>query len=58
MTIASTQTMSAEETVLRNLSDPKFFIENVLGVQAYDKQIEIMEAVRDKRRVSVVGCNC
>jgi phage terminase large subunit len=51
------QTTSAEELVHRNLNDPRFFIENILGVQAYDKQIEIMESVRDRRRVSVVGCN-
>ena len=32
-------------------------MENVLGATPYDKQIEIMEAVKTNRRVSVVGCN-
>ena len=32
-------------------------MENVLGATPYDKQLEIMEAVKNNRRVSVVGCN-
>jgi len=32
-------------------------MEEVLGATPYRKQLEIMEAVRDLRRVSVVGCN-
>ena len=45
------------KTVHQSLLNPKFFVKEVLGDIAYDKQLEMMEAVRDHRRVSVVGCN-
>lgn len=37
--------------------DPGFFWRSVLGSDPYDKQLEIVEALRDHRRVAVVGCN-
>ncbi len=48
---------SVELTAYQKLLDPRFFMKEVLGATPYDKQIEMMEAVRDNRRVSVVGCN-
>jgi phage terminase large subunit len=37
--------------------DPLAFVQEVLGEQPYDKQAEILRAVAQHRRVSVVGCN-
>ena len=34
-----------------------FFWRSVLGCEPYDKQLEIADALRDNRRVAVVGCN-
>ncbi len=39
------------------VQDPVTFVEEVLEEQPYDKQREILKAVRRRRRVSVVGCN-
>ena len=39
------------------MDDPVDFVRRVLKEEPYEKQIEILEAVRDARRVSVVGCN-
>ena len=50
-------TPSSNQVVLNKLQSPEFFMQEVLGASPYGKQIEIMEAVRDNRRVSVVGCN-
>ncbi len=38
-------------------SDPEYFLRDILGARPYPKQIEMMLAIRDHRRVSVVGCN-
>ena len=32
-------------------------MEKVLGERPYDKQVEMLRAVANRRRVSVVGCN-
>ena len=36
---------------------PVEFVEEVLRDRPYDKQKEILRAVKRRRRVSVVGCN-
>ena len=36
---------------------PVEFVREVLGEEPYSKQVEILEAVPEHRRVSVVGCN-
>ncbi len=36
---------------------PVKFVRDVLKEEPYEKQIEILEAVQRRRRVSVVGCN-
>lgn len=38
-------------------TSPSLFLTEALGAQPYQKQIDIAEAVRTSRRVSVVGCN-
>ncbi|ANS05732.1 hypothetical protein [uncultured Mediterranean phage] len=46
------------ETAVDRMRDPRFFLEEVLGVEhTYPKQIEMMAAVRDYRRAACVGCN-
>ena len=40
-----------------NFQDPVRFVTEVLKEKPYDKQVEILRAVKDHRRVSVVGCN-
>lgn len=37
--------------------DPIWFCRNVLGCDPYDRQLEMIEAVRDHEQVSVVGAN-
>ena len=39
------------------VGDPVEFVRGVLEEDPYENQVEILEAVRDARRVSVVGCN-
>lgn len=36
---------------------PRLFCEEVLGVRPYDRQIEMIESVRDNEQTSVVGAN-
>lgn len=36
--------------------DPEFFVSCILGVEYWSKQIEIIEAIRDNRRVACSGC--
>lgn len=43
--------------VKQSKARPASFLTDVLGASPYRKQVEIMEAVRDHRRVSVVGAN-
>jgi phage terminase large subunit len=38
-------------------ASPTLYLKGALGASPYSKQIEIAEAARDSRRVSVVGCN-
>ena len=47
----------ARTLIERSRDDPAWFFDNVLGAEAYPKQLEIVEALRDNRRVAVVGCN-
>ena len=37
--------------------DPVRFVKETLGESPYDKQVQILKAVGESRRVSVVGCN-
>lgn len=43
--------------VERIRADPVFFARNVLGISPWSKQREILEAVRDHRRVAVRACH-
>ncbi len=48
----------AKATVGKIRSDPAYFLREVLGVQrTYPKQVQMLEALRDMPRVSVVGAN-
>lgn len=38
-------------------ASPEFFIKNILGVQLWEKQIEIAESVRDNRYTTVRACH-
>jgi phage terminase large subunit len=38
-------------------ADPVWFVENVLGKKLWSKQKEILEAIRDNRKVCVKSCN-
>lgn len=38
-------------------TDPVFFVENVLGNKIWDKQKEIIEAVRDNKEVAIRSCH-
>jgi hypothetical protein len=46
-------TSSAHPTIERLRSDPVWFARNILGIEPWSKQRQIMEAVRDHERVSV-----
>ena len=55
---------SQSVTALAAAHSPSFFMGEILGMNAdnhqhapYDKQIELLESIRDNRRTSVVGCN-
>ena len=39
------------------LNDPIFFVENVLGNPLWEKQREILEAVRDNSEVAIRSCH-
>lgn len=43
--------------IARARSDPQWFWGTVLGAKGYDKQYQMVEAVRDHNRVATVGCN-
>ena len=43
--------------IKRGRGDPVWFFEKVLGRKPYDRQIEIIEAVRDNPEVAVKGCH-
>lgn len=47
----------AQELRQRSFEHPETWFTDVLGVQPFDKQIEVVESVRDNRRTAVVGCN-
>jgi phage terminase large subunit len=46
-----------KKTVLHWKKEPSAFAKDVLGVDLWKKQIEIMEAVRDRSRVAVKACH-
>lgn len=47
----------ARAILARTRSDPAWYCHNVLGCEPYDKQIEIIESVRDNEQTSVNGAN-
>lgn len=47
----------ARTIIQRTRRDPAWYCEHVLGVDLYDKQIEILESVRDHEQTSVNGAN-
>lgn len=47
----------ARSFVTQSQSDPGWYVRQVLGADAYDKQIEMIESVRDHEQTSVVGAN-
>jgi hypothetical protein len=50
-------TPELQTEVLRWRKDPRYFAETVLGVGSlWKKQAEILEAIRDHRRVAVPSC--
>lgn len=55
----ATQTLDADAIagLKRIRSEPAAFIRDWMGVDLWDKQIEIAEAVRDHRRVAVKSCH-
>ena len=46
-----------KEIITRLRDNPGHFWKHVLGCRPYDKQMQMAEALRDNRRVAVVGCN-
>lgn len=51
------QSESMELFLERCQKNPVWFVENVLGKSLWSKQIEIIEAIRDNRKVCVRSCN-
>lgn len=49
--------LEAQNILSRSISDPDFFLRNILGKDAWQKQIEIMESVRDNKRTSCRSCH-
>lgn len=45
------------EMVRRCVDDPEFFCREVLGVELWGKQVEILQSVRDNSNTIVVSCN-
>lgn len=46
------------QRVIEACRDPEWFIDSILGKEAYSKQIDMCDAVMsDEPRISVVGCN-
>ena len=50
-------TEDAAALIQRAKDNPAFFWSNILGSSPYQRQLDIVEALRDNRRVAVVGCN-
>jgi phage terminase large subunit len=48
---------SEQKTVWKAIQSPERYLREVLGATPYYKQVEMFDAVRHNRRVSVVGCN-
>lgn len=55
--LAEVTPAEAQLVVGRAQRDPAWFCREVLGCDPYDKQVEMIEAVRDHDQVSVVGAN-
>ena len=52
------QTSEFQTEVRRWAADPTYFVTNVLGVKTlWEKQVEILEALRDHPRVAVAACH-
>ena len=49
--------IEAQRTTKLFVNDPAWFLKDVLGCEVYPQQLAMMEAVRDERRVAVVGAN-
>jgi hypothetical protein len=47
----------ARRVALRVLTDPAWFVQQFLGLSLYDKQIAMLESVRDHPQTSVLGGN-
>ena len=48
---------SPKRSAENDFGDPVTFVQEVLKERPYDKQIEILKAAAQSRRISVVGCN-
>lgn len=55
--VSSVSSADARTFVSRAQRDPAWYCREVLGAAAYDKQIEMIESVRDHEQTSVVGAN-
>ena len=57
----TTETLPSKEErralLERTKRDPVWFARNVLGIEPYDKQIELVESVRDNQQTTVNGAN-
>lgn len=49
--------IAAATIVDRCRDDPIFFVEHILGAQPWQKQREILEAIRDHKEVAVASCH-
>jgi len=54
MEAVNSQLMGLAQTIQ---DSPVLYLQHALGANPYQKQIEIADAIKDSRRVSVVGCN-
>jgi hypothetical protein len=58
MTRADSDSATFAEEIARWRSDPVYFVERVLGIETlWQKQVEILEAIREHDRVAVAACH-
>lgn len=49
--------MTAQEMVQKSLDEPDWWITNVLGDDLWEKQVEVIESVRDNEETAVASCH-
>src|ERR1039458_2904467 len=59
MKINSNGELSAEQKAFlrRVVRDPVLFAQHILGVQVWERQVEILESIKTRRRTAVKACH-